>query len=179
MTTCVRSRYGPRALKLVAFLGNRARGLRYSGKPFRSPSRPRLVRRGFACAAAEPLGPESVNRIPLPVPSPRSHARGGRNIDRHSIGCACRPRLRTRLTPGGRPFPGKPQSNGGGDSHPSSLLTPAYSLPCGPAVLTVRLRPAWDAPLPQIASSANSAQRLSPGESSVRGRSTSELLRTL
>ena len=41
-----------------------------------------------------------------------------RNINLFSIDYAFRPRLRTRLTPGGRTFPGKPWNFGDGDSHP-------------------------------------------------------------
>ncbi len=41
------------------------------------------------------------------------------NLNQLSIGCAFRPHLRSRLTLGGRPFPRKPCSFGGGDSHSS------------------------------------------------------------
>ena len=41
-----------------------------------------------------------------------------RNINLLSIDYAVRPRLRTRLTPGGRTFPGKPWNFGDRDSHP-------------------------------------------------------------
>jgi hypothetical protein len=40
-----------------------------------------------------------------------------RNINLFSIDYAFRPRLRTRLTPGGRTFPGKPWVFGDQDSH--------------------------------------------------------------
>ena len=40
------------------------------------------------------------------------------NIDQLSIGYAFRPRLRIRLTPGGRTCPGKPWDSGDRDSHP-------------------------------------------------------------
>ena len=46
-----------------------------------------------------------------------SHTRYG-NIDPLSIGCAFRPGLRCRLTPGGRTCPGKPWDSGVGDSRP-------------------------------------------------------------
>ena len=45
-----------------------------------------------------------------------------RNIDLLSIGYAFRPRLRSRLTLGGRPFPRKPWAFDGRDSH-SALVT--------------------------------------------------------
>src|SRR5262249_30794549 len=41
-----------------------------------------------------------------------------RNINRPSIGYACRPRLRVRLTLGGFTFPRKPEAFGERDSHP-------------------------------------------------------------
>ncbi len=44
------------------------------------------------------------------------------NINQLSIDYACRPRLRSRLTLGGRAFPRKPWTFGGGDSH-STLAT--------------------------------------------------------
>ena len=60
-----------------------------------------------------------------------------------------RPRLRPRLTLGGRAFPRKPQACGGQDSHlPSRLLIPAFSLPTAPPLLTVRLLRCKNAPLP-------------------------------
>ena len=40
------------------------------------------------------------------------------NVDPSSIGYALRPRLRFRLTPGGRTCPGKPWDSGDRDSHP-------------------------------------------------------------
>ena len=45
-----------------------------------------------------------------------------RNINLLSIGYACQPRLRSRLTLGGRPFPRKPWIFDGRDSH-SALVT--------------------------------------------------------
>ena len=42
-----------------------------------------------------------------------------RNIDLPSIDYAFRPRLRCRLTPGGRTCPGKPWDSGGRDFHPA------------------------------------------------------------
>ena len=44
--------------------------------------------------------------------------RQSRNVDRVSIAYASRPRLRVRLTPGGRTCPGKPRDSGDRDSHP-------------------------------------------------------------
>ena len=64
----------------------------------------------------------------------------GRNLNRLSITYVFRPRLRSRLTLGGQPFPRKPKAFGGEDSHFSStLLIPAFSLPLPPPFLAVRL----------------------------------------
>ena len=147
MATCVRSRYGPRALKLAAFLETWFAGSGTRIAPF-PRARPFALPAGFALRTATGLGPQSDKGDPLSRSVTTSHARGGRNLDLLSIDYASRPRLRPRLTLGGRPLPRKPWPNGGRDSHPPSLLTPAYSLPCSPTVLPVRLRPTWNAPLP-------------------------------
>ena len=61
-----------------------------------------------------------------------------------------------------------------------SLLTPAYSLPYWPMLLTVHLLPVWNAPLPLTLLSIRSfGIMLSPGKFSAQSHSTSELLRTL
>ena len=44
-----------------------------------------------------------------------------------------------------------------------SLLIPAFSLPCGPRLLSVPLLPPRNAPLPTLIGSAASAARFSPG----------------
>ena len=59
-----------------------------------------------------------------------------------------------------------------------SLLTPAFSLLYSPPLLTVRLLPVYNAPLP-IIRFRSFGIRLSPGTFSAQGHSTSELLRTL
>jgi len=59
------------------------------------------------------------------------------------------PRLRSRLTLGGRAFPRNPWVFGGQDSHlPSRLLMPAFSLLYAPPLFSVRLRRLQNAPLP-------------------------------
>jgi hypothetical protein len=59
------------------------------------------------------------------------------------------PRLRYRLTRRGRTLRRKPWEFGGGDSHSSStLLMPAFSLPCAPPCFTTELHCTWNAPLP-------------------------------
>ena len=61
-----------------------------------------------------------------------------------------------------------------------SLLTPAFSLPYCPPLLTVWLLPAWNAPLPlSLLIIRSFGIMLSPGTFSAQGHSTSELLRTL
>ena len=102
-STCVGLRYGPaRSGATAAFLGCGTTG-------FASASRPRLP------LARPPLpagGPAVMHRRRL-----RSRA-GLRNVRLTSIGYALRPRLRTRLTLGGRTWPRNPRICGGRDSHP-------------------------------------------------------------
>src|SRR4051794_35141713 len=83
-------------------------------------SRPRFRRtsgsNAVALAGRGRLSPRSV--------ASRRHPRfilhaGWRNINRLPIGCAFRPRLRSRLTLGGLTFPRKPCAFGGWASHPS------------------------------------------------------------
>ena len=85
------------------------------------------------------------------VTSPRlCHPLGSAGIfNLPSITYAFRPRLRFRLTLGGRTFPRNPWVFGVADSHRDYRYScRAYSLPCSPAVLPVCLHPAWNAPLP-------------------------------
>ena len=103
-------------------------------------------------------------------------------LNQLSIAYAFRPRLRSRLTLGGRAFPRKPQVYGGQDSHlPSRLLMPAFSLPNSPPLLPVRLLPVRNAPLPLVSEIQirSFGIMLSPVEFSAQGHLTSELLRTL
>ena len=84
----------------------------------RTPSRLRLLSCGFACMTSCALGP--------PIPSEGLHGlprhaitglRESGNFNPDSIGYAFRPRLRGRLTLGGRTWPRKPRTFGGKDSH--------------------------------------------------------------
>lgn len=84
-----------------------------------TPSRLRLLLCGFSYTAPYALGP------PIPaggLPGLPRHAIAGRmrcgNINPLSIDYALRPRLRSRLTLGGRTWPRKPWTFGGRDSHP-------------------------------------------------------------
>jgi hypothetical protein len=120
----------------------------------------------------------------------RPHGHG--NINPLSIDYACRPRLRSRLTLGGKACPRNPWSSGGQVSHLSfathaCILTRAASTtrsPCGfPGRATLPYPPAPLRP-PEggrvyCASAAASAVCLSPAELSARDHLTSELLRTL
>ena len=112
-------------------------------------------------------------------------AERGRNVNRLSIGYACRPRLRSRLTLRGRAFRKKPWPYGGQDSHLSfryscrhshfrfvqqssrSAFTYSGTLPYHPAQDETH------------AGSAASVDGLSPVGFSAQHHSTSELLRTL
>ena len=58
------------------------------------------------------------------------------------------------------------------------LLTPAFSLPYAPPLLSVRLLRSWNAPLPSLGIHSFGSM-LSPGKLSAQSHSTSELLRTL
>ena len=102
------------------------------------------------------------------------------NLNQLSIPYAFWPRVRSRLTLGGRAFPRKPQVYGGQDSHlPSRLLMPAFSLPNSPPLLTVWLLPVRNAPLPMFETFRGFGTMLSPVEFSAQDHLTSELLRTL
>ena len=83
----------------------------------RTPSRLGLLPCGFACMAPRALGP------PIPAEGlhglPRHAITGlceSGNVNPESIGYAFRPRLRGRLTLGGRTWPRKPRTSGGKDS---------------------------------------------------------------
>ena len=112
-----------------------------------------------------------------------SPVRQCRNVDLLPITYAFRPRLRGRLTLGGRAFPRKPEVFGEADFHHLCRYScRAYSLPCRPAVLTVDLQPAWNAPLPlgtRRLQARSFGTMLESRSFSARKYSTSELLRTL
>ena len=87
-----------------------------------------------------------------------------RNINLPSIGYACRPRLRARLTLGGFTFPRKPGAFGGRDSHPAyrySFRHDRSRLVQRPS--SVRLRPiARRSPTAVLLLPAASVRRLVP-----------------
>ena len=108
------------------------------------------------------------------------------NINPSPIDYACRPRLRPRLTQGGRTFPWNPWSHGAGDSHPglathACILTPAPSTRGHPTGFTQHRTLPYHPRTPSKGAqgSAASAARLSPATLSAHDHLTSELLRTL
>ena len=115
-------------------------------------------------------------------PSPSLHRSiyGCRNICLLSIHYASRPRVRSRLTQGGRTFPWNPWASGVQDSHLhlatyTGILTSMLSTaPHGTASPCMQRSPTT---ISQIIRSFGI--RLSPGTFSAQGHSTSELLRTL
>lgn len=124
-------------------------------------------------------------------PWARSHGYG--NINPLSIGYACRPRLRSRLTLGGLTWPRNPWSFGGRVSH-SSFATHACILtrvastarsPCRFHGHTTLPYPSTHLPnTPQseggyCVNAAASVVYLSPATLSAQDHLTSELLRTL
>ena len=143
-------------------------------------SRPSLSTAGFAWQSAATLRPQSIKRISLSVSvTPSLHIRVQESF-------ACFP----STTPFGLALgPDLPRAD---EPSPGilglsvcriltyiSLLTPAFSLPCCPPLLTIRLLPACNAPLPYSRNIRSFGIRLSPGTFSAQGHSTSELLRTL
>ena len=105
-----------------------------------------------------------------------------RNVDLLSIDYAFRPRLRCRLTPGGRTCPGKPWDSGGRDSHPAFR----YSCPHNrwQAVhrrFRARLRPCLprSPTVPPRGRGPRIRLRVYSRSFSARGLSSSQLLRTV
>ena len=118
----------------------------------------------------------------LPIPSPsllRLVSRGCRNLRLLSIRYAFRPRVRSRLTQGGRTFPWNPWASGVQDSHlhlatHTGILTSMLSISSRDDTSSCMQRS------PTICFHIRSfGIRLSPGTFSAQGHSTSELLRTL
>ena len=73
-------------------------------------------------------------------PVGRTHMCGCGNVRPLVIGYASRPRLRSRLTPGGLSLPGNPWTYGVRVFHPHfRILMPAFSFPIPPARIATRL----------------------------------------
>ncbi len=132
----------------------------------------------FTVPAAS-LRPKSIHRVTLAFSVTPSLHYGYRNICLFSIHYAFRPRVRSRLTQGGRTFPWNPWAFGVQDSHlhlatHTGILTSMRStVPSGTASPCMQRSPTI---LYRIRSFGS---MLSPGTFSAQGHSTSELLRTL
>ena len=138
--------------------------------------------RGFACAARpSPRRPVPVGRAPRPPRHAVAGGRGSRNVDLVSIGYAFRPRLRGRLTLGGRTWPRKPRTSGGRDSRPPFRYSCLHGR--SRAVhgrFRSRFAPARDALLPTATRPFRGFGCAFQSRSfSARDHSSSELLRTL
>ena len=101
-------------------------------------------------------------RLSFRAPRRSNPCRKLRNIGLMPVAYALRPRLRIRLTPGGRTCPGKPWDSGGRDSHPAFRYSCPHNHWCEVhRPFRARLRPSHHAPLPAHRS-ADSARRLTP-----------------
>ena len=117
----------------AAFLGPPLGRLR----PIASPDGPGPWRKGLppAARASPDRGVQNPARPRRGRPRVGRDARPRRrNVHLPPIAYGSRPRLRPRLTLGGRAFPRKPRAFGAGDSHPrlatrASILTPGRSTP--------------------------------------------------
>ena len=133
--------------------------------------------------AAAPLSPKASGRGLASWGSAWTAVHGYGNINPLSIGYACRPRLRPRLTLGGLACPRNPWSIGGRASHSSfathaCILTHAASTAGSPRRFTRCMTLSYPS-APEGANAAASAACLSPVTLSARNHLTSELLRTL
>ncbi len=148
--TCVGFRYGYPLIRVKLFLGGNIQPIRLARRlnvlsPLLFPTR------GSGRRRVQPSISNRSGGLPFRVTSPRlCHQLGSAGIfNLLSIAYASRPRLRVRLTLGGRAFPRKPWVFGVPNSHRDYRYScRACSLPCRPAVLSVHLHPAWNAPLP-------------------------------
>jgi hypothetical protein len=113
-------------------------------------------------------------------PSLHQSGRQRRNINLLSIAYAFQPRLRSRLTQGGRTFPWKPWTFDGQDSHLAYRYLYRHT---HFQALHRSFRSGFDAlgtlTYQSIAGFRSFGTMLSPGTFSARVHSTSELLRTL
>ena len=139
-----------------------------------------------------PKGPGRFGRLAHQAwPGTRLHEHG--NINPLSIDYACRPRLRSRLTLGGKTWPRNPWSSGGRVSHSAiathaCILTHTGSTTGSLRRFTARMTLPYPTPPPpeglnplecSRGVAAASAVRLSPATLSAQDHLTSELLRTL
>ena len=150
------------ARSLGAFLGGGASGARGPSLARSTMFRACGVRICLHAALRTRKGVHQPSPLAFRSPRRSNSCRKRRNVDLQSIVYAFRPRLRHRLTPGGRTCPGKPWDSGDRDSHPVFR----YSCPHNHwhAVhrrFRVRLRPCMPRS-PTISRSANSAHGLTP-----------------
>ena len=115
-TTCVGFGTVPTELKLRRFSWRRGVGCRRIRRSSRMGPRPGAGRI-YLPGGLRLCRRHSIGAIAYPSASLHRIRREHRNVDLSSIGCAFRPRLRDRLTPGGRTWPGKPWTCGGAESH--------------------------------------------------------------
>ena len=110
-----------------------------------------------------------------------SSCRRCRNINLLSIDYAFRPRLRYRLTLGGRTCPRKPWDSGGRDSHPTFRYSCPHNHFCTVhGRFPFRFNPVQNAPLPFVLRRIRSfGNRFDSRSFSARDHSTSQLLRTV
>ena len=148
--TCVGFRYGCPLIRVKLFLGKKVQPIRLVRRLNVLSPLPSLTR-GSERGQVQPSISNRSGGLAFRVTSPRlCHQLGSAGIfNLLSIAYASRPRLRVRLTLGGRTFPRKPWVFGVPNSHRDYRYScRACSLPCRPAVLPVDLRPTWNAPLP-------------------------------
>lgn len=177
--TCVGFRYGHRACI--------ARGFSWQcdlwdfGTVLPSPSQ--LTLPGMRILLHPTLTAWTASSIrPLPSPScvtpSLNRSRWYRNFNLFSFDYAFRPRLRSRLTLGGRAFPRNPWAFGGQDSHLSFRYSYRHSH-FHPLHLAFQLGFSANGTLPYHVSIHSFGVRFSPVTFSAQRHSTSELLRTL
>jgi hypothetical protein len=148
-----------------------------------SPSQLVVFVCGFACTRHSLLGrPLPSGRFPAPPASPhRSNmSEWYWNFHQLSFDYAFRPRLRSRLTLGGRSFPRNPWAFGGGDSHPSFRYSYRHShFHTLHSTFQYCFSAHGTLPYHCISAIQSFGVQFSPVTFSAQRHSTSELLRTL
>ena len=119
LPTCVGLGTDTATSKFRSFSRQRSHSGFQTGCPVRTLRLSEYVQNGFACFASYRLRPTLSSVGPPDFLRPSiTQLRRYRNINLLSIDYAFRPRLRIRLTPGGRTFPGNPWVFGDRNSHP-------------------------------------------------------------
>jgi len=157
-------------------------------RPIRGIRRCRVLTGLGRVAGGFAYRPPYLLRLPVPSDSRPSFLRPSiapagkyRNINLSSIDYAFRPRLRVRLTLGGRTLPRKPWISGGEDSHLPSRYSYLHDhLHAVHPVFRQDFNPACNALLPpRLRRARGFGSALQSRSFSARNHSTSELLRTL